>query len=351
MAYDLNVAKIAYSTAVKLNASNKVILALFEAGIVESGMRNLPYGDRDKDGNMTSSRGFLQQKTEYWGGLDCVMNVACATTSFVNAAKKIENEHRTAGQLAQGVQKSALPDRYDEEEKEAKKLLKKIGSKTIEAILPVKGATLKNISSKFGEQRSDHVHKGLDIAMPIGTTVFTIFGGVVTNTGYDGGYGNFVTVLNPNGYQEHFAHLSKVSVNKNDNLSEGQKIGEVGSTGNSTGPHLHYEIRTPSGEPIDPLDYLQQEGSYVEKDSTSIAEIIKTLISDLIANQVTIWVYLGIIIIVFISLIFIFNKQKAVVSTGKKTVGGLVDVGASFIPGGSLVTKTGKKAIKKVGGK
>jgi hypothetical protein len=124
--YDMEVVKTAYETAKKLNASSKVMLALFEAGIVESGFRNINYGDYDSSGKMTTSRGFLQQKPEYWGGINCVMSVSCATTSFIKQAKQLENKYSTSGKLAQGVQKSAFPDKYDKVENEALALLKKI---------------------------------------------------------------------------------------------------------------------------------------------------------------------------------------------------------------------------------
>ena len=83
MGYDYTVATTAYQTAIQLNASYKVMLALFEAGIVESGMRNIDYGDRD-------SLGFLQQRpSQGWGSKAQVMDVKHATTKFVNEAKRI----------------------------------------------------------------------------------------------------------------------------------------------------------------------------------------------------------------------------------------------------------------------
>lgn len=121
MAYDMNVVNTAYSTAVSLGASEKVLLALFEAGIVESGFRNLDYGD-------STSLGFLQQKPEYWGGKDAVMNVSTATTSFVTKAKQLENKYSSAGQLAQGVQRSGFPLKYDLVAIEAKSLLAKVST-------------------------------------------------------------------------------------------------------------------------------------------------------------------------------------------------------------------------------
>lgn len=105
MAPDPAVVDGAYRAAQAAGASNKVLLALFEAGLVESGFRNLNYGDRD-------SVGFLQQRSG-WGSVADRMNVATATGKFVAKAKPIEGRYLTAGGLAQAVQVSAFPGKYD----------------------------------------------------------------------------------------------------------------------------------------------------------------------------------------------------------------------------------------------
>lgn len=119
MSYDLSVATQAYATAKALGADGKVMLALFEAGIVESGMRNLSYGDRD-------SVGFLQQRPSQ--GWPNPMDVTTATTSFVTRAKAHEKlqPNISAGELAQSVQVSAFPARYDQAETQAASLLTQV---------------------------------------------------------------------------------------------------------------------------------------------------------------------------------------------------------------------------------
>lgn len=112
---DSNVAAVAEATARSMHASDKQLLALFEAGIVESGLRNLNYGDRD-------SVGFLQQRAG-WGSLSERMNVAHATASFIRKAKNKDTQGQTAGQLAQAVQVSAFPRRYDERAADAAAVL------------------------------------------------------------------------------------------------------------------------------------------------------------------------------------------------------------------------------------
>jgi hypothetical protein len=119
---DLDVARRAYAQAKKLGASDKVMLALFEAGLVESNFENLTYGDRD-------SVGFLQQRPSAgWGTVEQIRNIEYATTSFVKRAMQIEDRYSSAGRLAQGVQVSAFPDRYDERAADARALIKRVSS-------------------------------------------------------------------------------------------------------------------------------------------------------------------------------------------------------------------------------
>lgn len=127
---DFAVAKTAYATAKSMGASDKIILALMEAGLVESGMRNLNYGDRD-------SLGFLQQRAS-WGSRETRLNVAESTQRFVNKAKRLESKYATAGALAQGVQVSAYPSRYSAREAEARNLIERLGGSSLENVSLVK---------------------------------------------------------------------------------------------------------------------------------------------------------------------------------------------------------------------
>lgn len=108
MAPDSQVVKTAYVTAAGMQADDKTMLALFEAGIVESGFRNLDRGDRD-------SVGFLQQRpSQGWGTREQILDPAYATRKFVEKAQRLgPDNYATAGQLAQAVQVSAYPLKYD----------------------------------------------------------------------------------------------------------------------------------------------------------------------------------------------------------------------------------------------
>ena len=116
---------------------------------------------------------------------------------------------------------------------------------------PVSGT----ISSRYGT-RWGSVHKGLDIAAPAGTPVVAAASGTVTQAGWNsGGYGYLVVISHGNGVETYYAHNSSVAVSKGQSVSAGQVISYVGSTGQSTGNHLHFEIRV-NGQTQNPQNYL-----------------------------------------------------------------------------------------------
>ena len=110
------------------------------------------------------------------------------------------------------------------------------------------------ITSRFG-RRSSGIHKGLDIATSSGTPIGAAAGGTVTFSGWSGGYGNFIIIDHGNGIQTAYAHCSALYVSAGQYVNQGQSIAAVGSTGNSTGPHLHLEIRI-NGVCQNPQNYL-----------------------------------------------------------------------------------------------
>jgi len=110
---------------------------------------------------------------------------------------------------------------------------------------PVRGYA---VNSPFGLRRlpgqAARNHEGVDIAAPQGTGVFVAAEGKVLRTGYDpAGYGRFVEIRHPNGMSTLYGHLSRLDVATGDAVEAGARIGLVGSTGRSTGPHLHFEVR------------------------------------------------------------------------------------------------------------
>ncbi|MBX9576611.1 MAG: M23 family metallopeptidase [Caulobacteraceae bacterium] len=111
---------------------------------------------------------------------------------------------------------------------------------------PVKGFA---VNSRYGTrrlpgERAPRAHKGVDFAAPTGTGVFAAAEGTVLRTGYQrDGFGNFVEIRHPNGMTTLYAHLSRIDVRSGQELYSGERVGLVGSTGYSTGPHLHFEVR------------------------------------------------------------------------------------------------------------
>ncbi len=100
-------------------------------------------------------------------------------------------------------------------------------------------------------------HNGIDIANAQGTPIIVTADGIVTYVGYRGGYGKLVIVNHVNGYQTYYAHMSSIAAELNDEVAKGDVIGYMGSTGDATGSHLHYEIRI-NGNPVNPAAYMYQ---------------------------------------------------------------------------------------------
>lgn len=122
--------------------------------------------------------------------------------------------------------------------------------------LPVSG----RLSSRFGNRIHpiDHkakFHAGLDLAVPRGTSVEAAAGGEVSFAGWSGGYGNLLIIKHPDGRETRYGHLDKLLVAAGDQVAGGQEVALSGSTGKSTGPHLHFEIRE-NGQVVDPTKIL-----------------------------------------------------------------------------------------------
>ena len=132
-----------------------------------------------------------------------------------------------------------------------------INNKNFGKILwPVKSG---KITSKFGNRnhpvlKSVKFHRGVDIAVSLGTPVYAGIRGIVTFAGKRGNYGNLVEIKGSDGIKVRYAHLSKIDVVAGQRVSDGEKVAETGNTGMSTGPHLHYEIIVDES-PVNPLNF------------------------------------------------------------------------------------------------
>ncbi|GHT92371.1 hypothetical protein FACS1894185_0290 [Betaproteobacteria bacterium] len=124
--------------------------------------------------------------------------------------------------------------------------------------MPVAGGA--RLGSSFGRRddpfgRGLSMHEGLDFVAPYGTSILAAAGGVVVNAAFHSEFGNMVEVNHGGELISRYAHMSAISVRVGDTVRRGQKLGELGSTGRSTGPHLHFEVRQNS-LPLDPATFL-----------------------------------------------------------------------------------------------
>lgn len=119
----------------------------------------------------------------------------------------------------------------------------------------------RRITSAYGYRRDPYTgettfHAGIDISGRKGDPVYAAGDGKVADTGFDGTRGRYIVIAHRNGLSSHYFHLSAVEVKPGDNVKRGERIGALGSTGRSTGPHLHFAVEA-DGESVNPLDYLE----------------------------------------------------------------------------------------------
>ena len=141
----------------------------------------------------------------------------------------------------------------------------------VPSIAPVQGFRL---SSHYGEREhpvlgGTRMHKGLDLAVASGTPVLAPADGVIERASWFSSYGNFIEIAHGGNMETRYGHLSGYNVVEGQHVHKGDVIGYVGSTGRSTGPHLHYEVRV-SGEAVDPTPYMQMGTLAVVANATAI---------------------------------------------------------------------------------
>ncbi len=110
-------------------------------------------------------------------------------------------------------------------------------------------------TSGFG-MRWGRMHKGTDFAAPVGTPIYSTADGVVTHAGWSSGYGRLIKIQHDFGIETRYAHLNAIRVEVGQRVSRGDRIGDMGNSGRSTGPHLHYEVRV-GGEAVNPMIYIR----------------------------------------------------------------------------------------------
>ncbi|MGP4000759.1 M23 family metallopeptidase [Streptomyces sp. 8N706] len=129
-------------------------------------------------------------------------------------------------------------------------------------VLPVRGSYVSTGYQSSGGAWSSGSHTGIDFHASSGTSVHAVGAGTVVEAGWGGSYGNNVVIKMKDGTYTQYGHLSSVGVSVGETVTPGKQIGLSGSTGNTTGPHLHFEARTSPdyGSDIDPVAYLRSHG-------------------------------------------------------------------------------------------
>ncbi|MET8684857.1 LysM peptidoglycan-binding domain-containing protein [Streptomyces sp. NPDC004732] len=235
----------------------------------ESRLQNLGHGDRD-------SLGLFQQRPSMgWGSAAQVRDPHYASAKFFGVLKGVNWKGMPLYQAAQAVQRSGHPMAFGQWELSAAKLVVQLSGgsgKHAKQYDPSKDAPkpetaaqgwVKPVAAAFGTpfgkpgpMWSSGYHTGLDFPAPQGTKVVAASSGTVVKTGWAGAYGMLVEIRHQDGKVSRYAHLSAISIGQGQTVTAGQQIGNVGSTGNSTGPHLHFEVLE-GGKQVDPMRFLR----------------------------------------------------------------------------------------------
>jgi murein DD-endopeptidase MepM/ murein hydrolase activator NlpD len=170
---------------------------------------------------------------------------------------------------AGGPDEFQLTNESDAEENAIEQQLRAIELSSNPEFIPSMWSHLGKINNEFGFRRNPfggsryEFHAGMDIDGERGDVVVAPANGVIVKAGYQGGYGNMIEVDHGNGLTTRYGHLSKIEIQVGDTVNRGQIIGFVGSTGRSTGPHLHYELRL-NDKAINPRRFLPPEPSEIK---------------------------------------------------------------------------------------
>ncbi|WP_374196980.1 M23 family metallopeptidase [Streptomyces sp. ISL-100] len=208
-------------------------------------------------------------------GLGASMMLGTAGVAFAaegTAAAAVEKQAVVQAKAADTAKKAAADAKKAADVKKAAAKAKVAAAKKAKAKKasswekPVKRYSLSATYGKGGGMWASK-HSGQDFAVPVGTPVDAVHGGTVVKAGPNGGgdgpaYGNAIVIKHANGTYSQYAHLSKIQVTPGETVKTGERIALSGNTGNSSGPHLHFEIRTTPnyGTAINPVSFLRAEG-------------------------------------------------------------------------------------------
>ena len=176
------------------------------------------------------------------------------------------------------------------------------------------------ITSDYGKRidpftGKESTHRGIDYALPLNTEVKANVSGTVEKANYSTSYGNYVVIKDNSGKLHYYAHLNSASVNMGDFVSVGETIGKSGSTGRSTGAHLHYEVRNTDGSTVDPIYYtdnLSEDSIIFYESDSEKTEVEKVNNDNGNENKLTvigsIFKYLIMILLIILMVYFIYQS-------------------------------------------
>jgi len=282
--HQADVANTIIRAGIEAGASEYDIKIALMTALAESDLQALSYGDLD------SQNAFQQRPSQDWP--DTVDTLTAAQAFFKGHGTNLglldikNRPQKDAGALAQEVQRSAYPERYGEFEQVAEDIVISARKPTEKALsltdvavnaldprprdraFPIKGKTMASseVTSEFGwrygggkrDTGERNFHQGIDLACAYGEPITAVESGVVEHVDTDpDGYGSYaIALITPDGTEFLYGHVQKRLVQNGDWVEPGALVAECGSEGNSSGPHLHFEMWQGS-QPINPRDYLE----------------------------------------------------------------------------------------------
>lgn len=227
--------------------------------IQESGLRNIDYGDRDSLGL------FQQRPSQGWGDKSEITDPEYAAREFYEHLTDVSGwQDMSLTHAAQAVQRSAFPEAYAQHEPDARYLVSAVAEADCDDgeqqtggqwVAPVNA----ECSSSFGK-RDGQEHLGVDLAAEQGDDIKAARAGVVIDAGKATGFGLWIRIEHNDGTVTTYGHNHANFVTTGDSVDAGDTIGEVGSRGESTGPHLHFEVAA-GDEPVDPEEFYEEHDS------------------------------------------------------------------------------------------
>ncbi|SDL24258.1 M23 family metallopeptidase [Streptomyces indicus] len=231
-----------------------------QPGVAQATAATLPVAATSSAGQSTADAGealrarILEQAQSQEDEADAAAQAAAEQLAAEQAAKAAAEKQEAAEKAEAEAKRKA------EEEAKRKAEAERLAKLARSYSLPTSSYTITSTFGQAGSMWSSGQHTGLDFAAPSGTPIKAVHTGTVKEAGWSGSYGYRTVIELSDGTEIAYNHQSSIGVSVGQKVTTGDVIGRVGSTGNSTGPHLHLEVETAGGSLIDPLAWLQSKG-------------------------------------------------------------------------------------------